>query len=322
MAARHIFTHSSLEGTSSSDYFNYLMQYLKDSAHAIEVCSEYSVYESCLRFQSMARDDIIVVIIDMVRFKHELIPFLRGITSGELTTRTRVILLSSLLTWSGHSSVTSIESIETALKSRVPVHAYAETLQLENSCFALSSSTFEAVVIGKGLIYGRNGFDFSPIMKSFLFDDNIVPIMHPAEASAPAIHIDDLCSIVEHLISADYIPLYVPAVDACPDTLHSIITNIANEFDVSGFKYCELENLLHFAIENSESTNLFHSNLKFSNLPTQNISLKYPQGLSKENLPVIVSEYKTLNNLSPCRLMVVGMPYAGKTTVAKSIAQM
>lgn len=306
---------------SRSDYYRHLAEFLLGNHSDVEICSEQRVYNACLQHQAQSDHDEFVVIIDIVRCQHEAIPFLKGICSGELTHKTRIILISSLLTWCGHPSQSVAYSLENnGLRFRTPIHAYTETLQLENSFYALSSEMTEVIVIGRGLIYGRGGFDFHPIIRSLLKDEHVMPLMNPGEGPIPAIHIDDFCGIVNVAISSASIPLYIPAIDSCPDSLHSIISHIASELDVPQFTYSEMDNALEFAVENPEVVNLFQCRMKFSEHSFNEIPWKFQLGLFECNVPSIMSEYKAANNLSPCRLMVVGMPSVGKTALAKILS--
>ena len=320
MASRRVFLHPSQGGQSRTDYYGQLTQVLLTTHDQVEICSEQSVYDSCLQRQGQSSDDEFVVVVDIVRCQHEAAPFLKGLCSGELTQKTRIILISSLLTWSSTKSNTcSMEN--NGLRLRIPMHAYTETLQLENSFYALSSQSTEVVVIGRGLIYGRGGFDFHPIIQSLLKDEHVVPLLRPSDSAVPAIHIDDFCEIINFAISSESIPLYIPAIDSCCDSLHSILSCIAHELDVQQFKYSELDEAFQFAVENPEITNLFQFNKSFTGFPMIEIPWRFQLGLSDSDISAVVSEYRALNNLSPCRLMVVGMPFVGKSSLSRIIAQ-
>ena len=320
--SRSIFLHSAKGTDSKADYYSHLTKYLLETQNNVQICTEHRVYDSCLQHQDTYSDDIIVVIIDIVRCPHEAIPFLKGISYGELTHKIRIILISSLLTWCGNSSQTVLYSLENnGLKFRIPIHAYTETLQLENSFYALSSATCEVVVIGKGLIYGQRGFDFHFFMQSLLYDEHVLPLMTPSDDVVPAIHMDDFCEIINFAASSESIPVYIPAIDSCLDPLHLIISNIAKELDVPELSYSEMDRALEFAVDNPEIMSLFHCKLKFPEHSTIDIQWKFQSGLSEGNIPAVVREYRALNNLSPCRLMVVGMPLIGKTALSQIISQ-
>lgn len=78
----------------------------------------------------------------------------------------KIILISSLLTWGGRKYHVPIGGTTNEFLARVPVPSEVELYKLENKFHACFTQTgVRMTIVGVGLLYGGNGYDFHEVFK-------------------------------------------------------------------------------------------------------------------------------------------------------------
>jgi hypothetical protein len=269
------------------------------------------------------KEGISVIILDIVNNPRGAIKLLENLVHGDITAKFRIILISTLLTWTGDDHINQIGSIEDVLRSRTPLDCYTESLQIENSYLALSTDSVDITIIGQGIVYGNEGYDLRCIIES-IQERCVIPVPHPGDRRFPCIHIDDLCSLIKHLILNPTTSHYIPAMDSSIDSLCTQLLNLGNVFATKTIRFSTgIEETLDFALYHAFVSSMLMADLHFVSTAIETFDLpwKYKSGLSRSSAAEVAAEYKTKNGLMTCSLVVVGMPSVGKTTLAKALAE-
>lgn len=110
-------------------------------------------------------DNAFIVIVDV--WNSELLDqFVQILSVPTLVRRPIIVLLSSLLTWAGKEYEAPIENVEAEFLARKPIHASFEAWTFENILWSCAKEhKFPLYILGRGLVYGREGFDFDEVMR-------------------------------------------------------------------------------------------------------------------------------------------------------------
>jgi hypothetical protein len=270
--------------------------------------------------------------------------------------RPRIVLLSTLLTWAGKSYPCPIQDISCEFCARLPTALAEEAWKVENCIWNISVRTkTEVIIVGLGLLYGLNGFDFGDVFRGVWQqstgtpDNHRIPSVLGGRNRVPMIHVDDAVDLVcyslqfgavastpsrldqtktETMLSPSVLkleftagPYYIAATDANEKSLIELFPSIQTCGTNS-----EMMDLIFGA--NNEDVYLWNSELCFTqpiygglNLP-EGIPLNgnYCRGII-EQFPKLWKQYLAANALSPVKVIVVGGPKTGKTSVAQEVAK-
>jgi len=108
--------------------------------------------------------------------------------------RPRFILISTLMTWDGNNNNTTttinIANNTNEFDQRIPNTSYMNEYYAENILWKMSKLTkCEVIIVGTGLLYGGNGYDYENIMKS-VFEDKSCSLLSltAGKNKIPCIH--------------------------------------------------------------------------------------------------------------------------------------
>ena len=311
-----------VEESSETKYYNYLRGYLSDNGVISCICSEESllrdIWDETSTFSSRP-----ILILDLIQSENCARKLLQDLVLKD-DAKIRIILISSLLTWSNSGKNNGQEHTleKESLFNRAPLNAYAETLQLENSFLSLQCDSIEVTIVAKGLLYGEEGYDFYTLMNGFLNGIRKVPLIYPGNNCFPSIHIKDFCQLILNVLPLENPPNYVVAADGTPATLGELLQTISEQFQPESILFSDIEEYINFALHNANLAAMLSSNLRFTELPILNKrSLSTcPEGLSRGAILKLAAEFRALNNRSPCYLLIAGAPQTGKSSLAKAFA--
>uniref|UniRef100_A0A3Q4GHM9 Adenylate kinase 7a n=1 Tax=Neolamprologus brichardi TaxID=32507 RepID=A0A3Q4GHM9_NEOBR len=210
------------------------------------------------------------------------------------------ILVSTVMTWAmtkpqNPDETDALVSEEQFIRRR-PRPAFRNHHSLEKLVLTLAKgkkSKLAGYVVASGLQYGKGEDLFHYFFKvSWLMEFPKVPIFGQGTNYIPTIHVSDLGGVIQNIIQLRPRPKYIVAVDNSRNTLEDIVQ--PEELECLG---------INLRLETFIINDFF------------NLSWTSETGMV-ENMDNIVQEYKDTWQLLPIRILLLGPPAVGKTTLA------
>nr|XP_046269451.1 adenylate kinase 7 isoform X2 [Scatophagus argus] len=241
------------------------------------------------------------------------------------------ILVSTVMTWA-HSKPVDHEDPDLPFtddlfwRRRAHPH-FKRYIDLEKRVSKMGKTNkalFSTYVVASGLQYGMGEQIFHFFFKtSWLGKEHEIPVFGEGDNIIPMIHINDLASVIQHVIEHQPEPYYLLAVDYSNNTMEDIVRTISSAlgpgkiqkkpfeeaFLIQDLNVMEIESMLiNLRMESLYLNKLFPINWLCEN------------GLV-ENIDLVVEEYRQARGLLPIRLCVLGPPAVGKSTVSKQLCE-
>ena len=240
----------------------------------------------------------------------------------------RVVVVTTLLTWCGERSVKYVSDAESGFTHRNPLQSSLNIYALENALWKVATDAASNGVIvcfaGLGLLYGSGGEDFEETYRETWNDmcsntdsTNAVAVKLPfldpeTKGNILATHIDTFLDSIVHL-ACEYettsSPRYFPLVD---DIHKSTINCHAFEADQT-IGSMPRENVIARLWEHPRLM-LFNANVWFKQEPSTVLVASTTESSWKQFL--------AFHKLAPCRLLIAGAPFSGKTEISKRLSSM
>lgn len=208
---------------------------------------------------------------------------------------------------------------EDQYQRRVPSRRYDHWKELEKFTKHVNSETLHTYVLFAGLPYGHGEQAFHPLFRA-AWHARPVPLYTSGSNFVPLIHIDDLATIVYKVgASYDVLPQrYMLAVDKGNHTLSQIVGAINDRLGtgktvpVPSSKHHTVPLIEHFTVDLKMEPGSVYELLDEEEWVA-------PDGFVAASEKV-AAEFLKYRQITPVRMIVVGPPLAGKSTVAEKIA--
>ncbi|KAH6569550.1 hypothetical protein BASA62_004716 [Batrachochytrium salamandrivorans] len=138
----------------------------------------------------------------------------------------------------------------------------------------------------------------------------------------PTIHLDDLISIIIELVETSPETRYLVAIDESKNTLYDITKAISESMGSGIVKKLEKENAFLNTSLSQADYDMLTVNLKIESSYVKEMltEWKYESGLI-DALPTLIQEFKDARGLWPLKIVMLGPPASGKSTIAQKIVE-
>ncbi|KAH6591458.1 hypothetical protein BASA61_004969 [Batrachochytrium salamandrivorans] len=246
------------------------------------------------------------------------------------------IAVSSIMTWTR----TKVESDdgegaipEDEYRRRKPHPNWKDHLALEKKIIKLGKkSNLKAYVVVAGLIYHAGDSIFHSLLKlksnvsvngqSAWHNEPYLPCFGDGSNFIPTIHLDDLISIIIELVETSPETRYLVAIDESKNTLYDITKAISESMGSGIVKKLEKENAFLNTSLSQADYDMLTVNLKIESSYVKEMltEWKYESGLI-DALPTLIQEFKDARGLWPLKIVMLGPPASGKSTIAQKIVE-
>lgn len=241
----------------------------------------------------------------------------------------RFIAVSSVLAWAGAEKDTE-GLLEENYSERTPVVSFDEIKNTENQLLMDDTSWISMVVLGVGMLYGGKKSCVEGLLEEawkLNSEALVIPYFGKEDVGSnvvPMIHEKDFVQILMHVAVLEEISTkYMLVLDDGQNTLHDIVLAISTILGNGQVRGPTAEEVEHLMLEMPILTSL-QVDVKFNTeslaMKEFDLELKYPLGIV-QHVDEVVKEYVQLYSLHPLRIGIAGMPRAGKSTLAKSLAK-
>ena len=224
---------------------------------------------------------------------------------------------------------------ETEYGKRVPNSKFFYYKILESLALQKNNPNLRSYIICPGFIYGcGEDIFFDYFRECWLKNIEYMPIIGDGENHIPTIHILDLVQVIKRIINLKPEVNYIYACDRTKNpTLKNIIRSISKGIGnidikiIKDFNVNEI-NLPHYTELNID-LRIKPSSIMEDEPRRQKEDLedynerKFPWhcefGIS-ENIDILRNEFNLYRDLKPAKIIILGPPYSGKSTVAKIIS--
>ncbi|CAF1386022.1 unnamed protein product [Adineta steineri] len=246
---------------------------------------------------------------------------------NELDHQITFILLSSVMTWAKTpANEDEVPYSEDEFRRRRAHPNFKERHSAEKLITKLGLTNKKKLltyVVATGLTYGMEENVFHYIFKAAWHNVPEVPVFGKGQNSLPTIHIIDLAAVLQNLADQQFKIRYIVATDTSKDTLIRITRKVSQALGMGRVKTVDEEDAMLNRDITQADYDMLLSNMQFEPMfirEQMNIKWHCENGIP-ENIEKIVEEYRTQRNLRPIKICVLGPPAAGKTTIAKQLAQ-
>ncbi|ESO00236.1 hypothetical protein HELRODRAFT_83308 [Helobdella robusta] len=246
----------------------------------------------------------------------------------EKSTKKTFVIISSVLTW---GSITSAEIDDISpvfsdedFRRRRPHKHYRELYNTEKMLlqYGRTKKSLNAYIVAPGLIYGDKEDVFHYLFKAAWLNQKIMPLINDGDNFLPTIHIKDLARTLQNLI--EKLPpknKYILAVDQSQNTLKSITKSVNQAMGSGAIQSYKPEEAIQFEDLNTTFVDMLTLDLRLS-ASVFNEQLKFKWANSNgmvENMPQLIEEFKSERGLKPLKMVIIGPPGVGKTSIAKRL---
>lgn len=240
------------------------------------------------------------------------------------------ILLSTVMTWA-KSKPTDPEDpdvpfTEEDFRKRKCHPNFREHLAAEKTVLKFGKTNkkkLSTYIVCSGLVYGQEESLFHYLFKAGWHNEPELPVYGNGKNIIPAIHINDLGSVIQNIADQKPKIRYLLALDDSKFTLKQITKAVSKQLTTGKFKILPRED----AFLNKEI-----SQIQFDMLT---LDLRMEAAYVKENMQIkwhcetgfvdnaakVIKEFKISRNLTPFRVCILGPPGVGKTTIAQQLAK-
>uniref|UniRef100_A0A669C560 Adenylate kinase 7a n=1 Tax=Oreochromis niloticus TaxID=8128 RepID=A0A669C560_ORENI len=236
------------------------------------------------------------------------------------------ILVSTVMTWAmtkpqNPDEADVLVSEEQFIRRR-PHPAFRNHHSLEKLVLKLAKgkkSKLAGYVVASGLQYGKGEDLFHYFFKvSWLMEFPKVPIFGQGTNYIPTIHVSDLGGVIQNIIQLKPRPKYIVAIDNSRNTLEDIVQMISHVLGPEEIQKLPPQEAIAMKAFKPEELECLGINLRLETFIINdffNLSWTSEAGMV-ENMYNIVQEYKDTWQLLPIRILLLGPPAVGKTTLA------
>ncbi|UJR15265.1 hypothetical protein I4U23_002219 [Adineta vaga] len=246
---------------------------------------------------------------------------------NELDHQITFILLSSVMTWAKTpSNEEDVPFSEDEFRRRRAHPNYKERHSAEKLITKLGLTNKKKLltyIVATGLTYGMEESVFHYIFKAAWHNVPEVPVVGKGTNYLPTIHIMDLAAVLQNLADRHLKIRYVVATDTSKDTLIRITRKISQALGMGRVKTIDQENIMLNGEVTQADYDMLLANMQFEPMfirEQMNIKWHCENGIT-ESIEKIIEEYRTQRNLIPIKILVLGPPASGKTTISKQLAQ-
>ena len=225
---------------------------------------------------------------------------------------------------------------DTEFNSRIPNRKYIQYKDLETLALTNTNPMLKVYIICPGFIYGcGEDFFFNYFRMAYLNKPSPIPLIGLGNNSIPTIHILDLVNLIKKIIEERPIARYILAVDKTKNpSMKNIIKCISK-----GIGDGKIQTLNDFNIDDLDLPDYNELNIDVKvkpskillNEPQKSYESKedYEKRLFKwhceygipENLDLLRSEFNLYRGLKCVKILILGPPCSGKTTLANKISE-
>lgn len=268
---------------------------------------------------------------------------------GELDNEVILVLISSVMTWSGTEGPGSGENgalTEGDYERRVPAPKFEQWKAMEDlvmNSFNQQGSNVRAFVLAAGILYGQGEDTFNKCFEDAFLCKQQHKIIAPGTNTIPTVHVTDMARLVKQLtFFADITPAekpYLIAVDQSKLTQAEIVQGIVDEV-CEPYKVPTVEDLPEEVAEGEEvdeadlEVKEIQKMKMLLNLKMAPSSLMMVEDFAPQSAPPgwrakdgILSTIKETAKefckerlLQPMRVLIAGPPGSGKSSLARAIA--
>ncbi|XP_004550614.3 adenylate kinase 7a [Maylandia zebra] len=242
------------------------------------------------------------------------------------TSQKLFILVSTVMTWAmtkpQNPDETDVLVSEEQFIRRRPHPAFRKHHSLEKLVLNLAKgkkSKLAGYVVASGLQYGKGEDLFHYFFKvSWLMEFPKVPIFGHGTNYIPTIHVSDLGGVIQNIIQLRPRPKYIVAIDNSRNTLEDIVQMISHALGPEEIQKLPPQEAIVMKAFKLEELECLGINLRLETFIINdffNLSWTSEAGMV-ENMDNIVQEYKDAWQLLPIRILLLGPPAVGKTTLA------
>lgn len=242
----------------------------------------------------------------------------------------KIVLLSTLLTWSGKKYAQAIEDYTSEFIKRIPLLDTLDIYATENTAFEFARNcpncAGKLYILSVGLLYGRTGYDFQDSFRAIFDSGKKLPMICDKNAKVPMVHIDQLLKVVRDLLvyTATLDSAVIPVVDNSYDgasanfcgSFGDVMERVTKTLNGVSMEIGDDDSVADELAEPDFRANLWNSDVWFG---------KSPIGLDDTALLAGIEgnwqEYISGNDLDPIKIMMAGTPSSGKTEVAKDLCK-
>eukprot|EP00761_Pharyngomonas_kirbyi_P003092 gb/GECH01003096.1/.p1 GENE.gb/GECH01003096.1/~~gb/GECH01003096.1/.p1 ORF type:complete len:1011 (+),score=316.35 gb/GECH01003096.1/:1-3033(+) len=203
---------------------------------------------------------------------------------------------------------------------RKPHKNYRIQNEVEKKVKRAKSKYLKTFVVFAGLLYGKEEDIFHSLFKQAWdgYPESLQTFVGKGENFVPMIHVEDLASIVYHMLSEPpEEPKCILAVDDAQSTWKTIISALSDTLGTGKIEHSSpQESLL------TENAELFSIDVKFQKETVESFDFEW---VSKDgfvaNIKTIVHEFLKSRNLTPLKVCLLGPPASGKTSVGSELSK-
>ncbi|BFZ12297.1 hypothetical protein BsWGS_15336 [Bradybaena similaris] len=238
------------------------------------------------------------------------------------------ILVSTCMTWARTAShepeYTEDVFTEDDYRRRKPHPNFKEHINAEKTVLKLgkmNKAKLSTFVICSGLTYGAGENILHYLFKDAWHNAPFLNCIGDGQNILPMIHIHDLAAIIQNVADGWSKSCYIIAKDNSNNTLEDVVKAISDTLGSKHVKHISKEEA--FLNPNMEQA-VFDTllvNLKMDSTAIRDemlINWTSEAGFA-ENIKQVVEEYKQYRNLQPIRVVILGPPASGKSTISQQL---
>jgi len=242
-------------------------------------------------------------------------------------TQKMFVLISTCLTWANTKPMDpedpDIPFTEDEFRRRKPHNNFKEHVSAEKVVTKMGKANkqkFETFVIAAGVPYGMGESTFHFLFKeAWLGNKNTLPVFGKGRNIIPTIHVKDLASVVLNVLDTKPPTNYLVAVDDSQTSMKRLTKAISKNLGSGDIEVLSKSDALLVKDLPQNVLDSFLMDIRMESVyvkDNMNINWISETGII-DNIVTVIKEYKETRKLLPMRIMVLGAPATGKTTLSK-----